>query len=268
MAITIHPNNANTPELAPVDRQFVDLIQNKITMYGQIPYTVPEKLIVETIKSSARLFYKYYDKAWKSSFFYISKADLLEYSGSNSFVNLCVAVDPRIRIIKKIYEMSSNTMGDDMFMDMNQYATDNRAIGGNASQNSFINKNLYIIEAAVRMVEKRAYDAVFGSGVPFNFSPNTSELILRAEPKTNIVLDVKMDNDINSLYNDSFFERHVLANVKRELKRLIGGHTFPLPGDVTINGDEICNNLEDVEKVEDILKASGGVGDIIMKRRG
>jgi hypothetical protein len=58
----------------------------------------------------------------------------------------------------------------------------------------------------------------------------------------------------------------VIANVKKELKRILGGHVFPLPGDVTISAEEICNNIEDAADVETIIKAGGGVGDIIVKR--
>jgi hypothetical protein len=39
-----------------------------------------------------------------------------------------------------------------------------------------------------------------------------------------------------------------------------------LPGDATLNVDELCNNTEDAEKVEEILKQAGGVGDIIIYR--
>ena len=57
-----------------------------------------------------------------------------------------------------------------------------------------------------------------------------------------------------------------MANTKKELKRLIAGHTFNLPGGVTVSADEICNNLDDAENVENLIKSSSGVGDIIMKR--
>jgi hypothetical protein len=130
-----------------------------------------------------------------------------------------------------------------------------------------INNNLFIVETAVKAVESRAFDNIFSSRLPYDFSPATHELILKRNPINNIILDVYADNDISCLYNDTFFERHVLANTKKELKRLIAGHVFELPGGVTMSADEICNDIEDASKVEELIKAGGGVGDIILRRR-
>ena len=69
-----------------------------------------------------------------------------------------------------------------------------------------------------------------------------------------------------TLYEDNYFERYVIANVKRELKRIIGSHTIPLPGGATLNVDEICNNIEDAENIEEKIRAMNGTGDIISQR--
>ena len=52
-----------------------------------------------------------------------------------------------------------------------------------------------------------------------------------------------------------------------ELRRLLGGHTFQLPGEVQLNVDELCANCnEEVQEVKDILKGSTGIGDLILQR--
>jgi hypothetical protein len=260
MAIT---PNIKSDSLSPIDKAFVDIVNNKITLFGQIPYTIPEKMIIEVIKSSARYFYKYYSNSWRQSYYYIKKSDIIEYIGTDNFATLFLTINPRIRIVKEIYE--ANITGPTS-MSAAMYNTSK--IGNqNDMYGSVVNNNLFILETAVKSVESRSFDMIFSGRLPYDFSPATHELILKKAPKGNIVLDVYADNEISCLYNDTFFERHVMANVKRELKRLLAGHVFNLPGDVTMTADEICNNIEDAEKVEDLVKSGSGVGDIIMKRR-
>lgn len=262
MAITQN-NISSNDKLAPQDRAFVDTIINKITLFGQIPYSIPEKMIVEVIKSSARHFYKYYSNSWKQSYYYINKQDIINYLGSDNFVTLSLEVSPRIRIVKEIYE--ANVTGPTS-MSAATYQT--AKVGSqNDMYGTSINNNLFIVETAVKAVESRAFDNIFSSRLPYDFSPATHELILKRNPINNIILDVYADNDISCLYNDTFFERHVLANTKKELKRLIAGHVFELPGGVTMSADEICNDIDDASKVEELIKAGGGVGDIILRRR-
>jgi len=256
-------NTNNQSSLNQIDRNFVDTIINKITLFGQIPYSIPVPMVVEVIKSSARHFYKYHANAWKKSYYVIKQQDILKYAGTDNFQYLGLTVNPKIRIINEIYEanVSDITSISGAMYDSAKYGEKTDSYGAS------VNNNLYIIEATVKMVEARAMDNMLSSRMPYDYSTNTHELLLKRAPKADLVLDVYMDNEINSLYNDSWFERHVLAGCKKELKRLIAGHTFNLPGGVTVSADEICNGIEDIEKIEDLIKASSGVGDIIMKRK-
>lgn len=256
-------NQNNQNELSQIDRNFVNSIVNKISLFGQLPYAIPVPMIVEVIKSSARYFYKYHANAWKQSYYTIKKEDIIHFAGCDNFNVIGLTVNPRIRIVKEVYEANVQEIASitGAMYDSSKYGKKDDMYG------SSINNNLFIIETSVKLVEARAFDNIFSARMPFEFSVNTHELVLKRAPKADLVLDVSVDNEINSLYNDSWFERHVLANCKRELKRLIAGHTFNLPGGVTVSAEEICNNIEDAEKVEDLIKASSGVGDIILKRR-
>lgn len=259
----IADNISSTNALSPIDKAFVDTISNKITLFGQIPYTIPEKMMIEVIKSSARYFYKYYSNAWRQSYYYINRLDIIAYLGTDNFQTLFLTINPRIRIVKEIYE--ANVTGPSS-MSAAMYNT-SKVGNQNDMYGSVVNNNLFILETAVKSVETRTFDMIFSGRLPFDFSPSTHELMLKKKPFGNLILDVYSDNEISTLYNDTFFERHVMANIKKELKRLIGGHTFQLPGDVTVSADDICNNLEDAENIENLIKSGSGVGDIILKRR-
>ncbi len=255
-------NQNNGDDLSQIDRNFVNTIVNKISLFGQIPYSIPVPMIVEVIKSSARYFYKYHANAWKLTYYKIELTDIIQFAGSDNFTYLGLTVSPRIRVIKEIYEanVTSTTSIISSMYDTAKYNQKNDMYG------STVNNNLFIIEASVQMVESRAFDNLFSAKMPYDYSSNTHELILKRKPTASLVLECYADNDISSLYNDAWFERHVVANSKKELKRLIAGHTFNLPGGVTVSADEICNNLEDATDVENLIKAGSGIGDIILKR--
>ena len=253
-------NLQNQTQLSQIDSNFVDNIINKITLFGQIPYSIPKLMVIEVIKSSARYFYKYHSNSWRKSYYLIKKEDIINYAGSDNFIFIGLTINPEIRLINEIYEANMPDAGS------TSAAMFDSAKYGNDLYGSSVNNNLYMIESTVKMVEARAFRNMLSSRMPYDFSPNTHELLLKRAPKADLVLDVSRDNEISSLYNDAWFERHVMANTKKELKRLIAGHTFNLPGGVTVSADEICNNLDDAENVENLIKSSSGVGDIIMKR--
>ena len=107
---------------------------------------------------------------------------------------------------------------------------------------------------------------VFGTAVVFHYSNLTHKIRFATPVFSNLVLECIINIDVQNLYNDDLFIRHTIGRTKQELKRLIAGHVFELPGGTTLNAEEICNNLEDVENVENTIKAGSGIGDIIMSR--
>lgn len=271
--INHNPNNSGNSsfELSQADRQYVEIIDNRLTMFGQLPYTVPEKMIIQQIKQAALYFYRNYFNATQKAFFYIKNEDLILYSETHfpdmwmdGFRGCMVSIHPSIRVVSNIWETNKEReFGVNELIENLQYGV-NPAYYGQSLLG--INQNLYITEAACKMVEQATIQTVFGESIPFDFNPLTHKLMISKELKRSIVLECEKDVDIQNLYNDDLFDRYVYGLCKRELKRMIGSHTIPLPGDAQLNIDEICNNLDDIEKVEDIIKNGSGLGDIIMMK--
>lgn len=259
----------NSLTLLEADNEFINLVNDRITMYGQIPYTVPQKLIIAIIKESARYFYRHYWKSTYKTFYHLPKDSVKEFLGLSDakltdFADYCVTVSSKIAIIKEIYEADVNNVNTAQELLNNIQLLQMTAPYGNTVAG--INNSLYISEACCRMIEQQNYQSIFGTSVPFNFNTLTHQLYIHKPLSTNLLLEVECRVDIQYLYEDDLFIRHVIARVKQELKRVLAGHTIELPGGVQLNADEICNNIEDVEKVEEILKASNGIGDIILIR--
>lgn len=255
----------NPYEVNQEDIQFITLIQNRITGYGQIPYTVPTNLIVDVIKSSAKFFYHWYPLALHHSYYAVKTKSLVIVNDFEQLNKNSIKINPRIKVINKIYESMSHRSKSD---DFNAYDTQSTISGSALSTNGTgIDNNMFMIENAVRMVELSALRQMFKTTVSFRFNMYTHELILKRIPSVGtIVLDCSVCNDITALYEDIYFERHVIANVKRELKRIIGTHTIPLPGGAILNVEELCNNIEDAENIEDKVRAMNSMGDIISTR--
>lgn len=261
------PNASNKQSLSPADRDFVDLLNNRLTMFGQLSYNIPEKMYIECIKSSAKWFYKYAANANYRKFLKIKTTDLLDIAGTLAFTTTgykSVHLHPSIRVVKEIHRTNKNNQITSMEVINNVTQGMNTSYYGQSLLG--INNNLYITEAFCKMVEENVMDAIMGESIPFDYNPLTNDLYLFKNITTNIMLETLCDIPLQNLYNDSLFERHVTGCCKRELKRLIAAHVIELPGNATVSAEEICNNLEDIEAVETAVKASSGMGDIIMRK--
>lgn len=262
---TLSNKNFNPYSVNEQDINFINLVQNKITGYGQIPYTVPTNLIIDVIKSSAKFFYQWYPLALHHSFYAIKKSDIIKVAKYNTFNSNSIIINPRIKVILKIREAIPYFQKADDFNLFDMQST----ISGSyiAVNGSGIDNNLFLIENAVKMVELSALSQMFKNTVSFRFNMYTHTLSFKKIPEAEtLILECSVCNDIATLYEDNYFERYVIANVKRELKRIIGSHTIPLPGGATLNVDEICNNIEEAENIEEKIRAMNGTGDIISQR--
>ncbi len=279
--ITVNSNNVEI-QLTAEDLQFVNDIQDKVTSYGQIPYDVPMKLIVGVIRTSARMFYRMgYYKSQQKAFYFLPKSEIYRFGTNTDNQIKSISTDPTrepshnfqgyivqlpgfVSNVMEIHKTNQKSALTSMELIENIQTTQRTSPYGQSLMG--INNSLYIIESADKMIEQQAFDSIFRSEIPISFNPATKSLIINQKVNVNLVLETICNVDIQHLYNDDLFIRHVYGTVKKELKRVIGGHTIELPGGASLNPDEICNNLEDTEKVEEILKAASGVGDIIMMR--
>mgnify|MGYP001036150578 FL=1 len=270
MPVQVHkPTGQQSIEMSSADQQYVQWINDRLTMYGQLPYTVPQRMIVSCIIQSARLFYRMYYNAQESLWMILREEDVKKFSDENfpvlkrqGYTGYGVKLHPSIRAIRQIRETDNNNNLSAMeILDNLQYGVNPQYYGQALIG---INNNLYITEAVCKMVEATAMENITGVSIPYNYNPLTNMLLISYDIRKAIAIHVSRDIPLANLYKDDLFDRHVLASCKRELKRLIGSHTIQLPGDVTVNVDEVCNNIEDAQTVEEILKAASGVGDIIL----
>jgi hypothetical protein len=264
--------NKPTFELDPQDRDFINLVQNRITGYGQIPYSVPEQLIIDIIRECAKYFFRY------GSFRYgqtvwgcLSKDDIKSYTSPNTIISYHCKLPPFIINVIEIYERGNNLAPSDMLQQFannsySSYSSYSMSATGGFSQVG-INSNLYVTEAVARLVMDNVYQSCCTTMVAFDFNIVTKDLLIHHEIKKDLVVKYVTNIHLHNLYEDELFLRYVIAKCKRELKRVLAGHTIELPGGVTLDSEAICDNIEDIELVETNLKESSGIGDIILWRQ-
>lgn len=268
--------NQDSNHSSPIDNQFIDKVMNVLTLYNSLPYKIPRLMVIECIKTAARYFYMYYNSASRKAYLYLRKQDIQDYlqnqfgSVVNGETQINIMVNPRIRVIMKLHKFDGNL--DNIFVnDLNddfsgEFGNLNSFRSSHNTRYSSIDRHLFFIENAIKMVEINALPTIFGKSIPFEYNQPTNTLMIKTSLNHNLLMECLVDVNISNLYNDSLFERYVIALAKRELRRLIGSHTIQLPGDVTINVDELTAGVDDIEKVEEIVKNSSGIGDIMFFR--
>lgn len=273
--VDINANNINSKKqitLSAADEMYIDTVENKLTMFRQLPYTVPRLMVIENIKSAARAFYRQYYNAIHDAFVFLDLSDIKKMSEecfhvdyNQGFRGHLVRLHPSIRVVTGVYEtnlqqpQTVNDVVQQLAWGVNPQYYGQSLIG--------INNNLYITEYTCKMVEITAMQNIFGDGVPFDYNPLTHMFSVYRDVKHNLVLKCERDIPLQNLYNDELFDRYVMALCKISLRTMVGSHTMNLPGEVTVDIENLCYGADsEKDKVEEILKAGSGLGDIILFR--
>lgn len=278
----IHINNTPT-NLTEEDSRFIELVNNRITTYGQIPYTVPQPLIIDMIKEGARFFYKNYWKSGVEVWAVLEKKELTRYLTTNGVIggdrkpilSFHVKLPPSVKYVREIYERGNSNINWDLTLGFSSSGSLNTSTTVSSQYSSRmsgsnqlfgINNDLYIQESVVKLTENNVYESCCTTMVAFTFDPLTKDLFVHRELKKDFVLKYCKNVELQYLYLDDLFIKYIIAKCEKELKRLLAGHTFQLPGGVEVSADEICSHIEDIDSVEEQVKASAGLGDVILYR--
>ena len=119
------------------------------------------------------------------------------------------------------------------------------------SDQSVIGEDLmsFIIADAYTSLRSQLLDKL---AMNYDFNHLTKKFKILGElPPDAVILKVKKTIDDNSLFEDMYFFRYVVAKCYRNLSRLYGTFQYNLPGGVTINFDNLKSMGDDeIEKIE------------------
>jgi hypothetical protein len=101
---------------------------------------------------------------------------------------------------------------------------------------------------------------IFQHPITFRYNRLTNNLRFLGElPRKDVIVDVLVAIPDCDMYNDDLFRRYVIADCKANLGRVLGTFSYQLPGNISINVEQIANegNTEKDNIIQEIKDMSG-----------
>lgn len=260
---------------------FVESIQNEMTVNGSIPFSIPAESIAQLAKNAKTLFYKMYEDAHEEMFIAIPESEIRKRSFQRGLHNMDGQGD------KKVVDRHQHTRGTYMLPEgvisvVGVYSIDGWS--GEAGWNTgLLGKNSGDVSLQ-RMVYQSVYDRtmavsadntmyyictesfldlsrqLFQNMISFRYNRLTNNLRFLGElPKGDVILDVLVRVPDCDLYNDDLYRRYVIADCKSQLARILGSFSFQMPGNISINVESIANegSAEKEQVIQELKDMSG-----------
>lgn len=263
---------------------FVESIQNEMSVNGAIPFTIPAESIAQITKNAKTMFYKSYEDASEEVFIAIPESEIRKRSFQRGIHTMDGPGDNKVTAKFKKGEGDNPNTGhtrgtyllpDGVISVVGVYALNSWS--GEAGWNTgLLGKNSGDVSLH-RMVYQSVYDRtmavsadntmyyicteafldisrqIFQNMISFKYNRLTNNLRFLGElPKSDVILDVLVRVPDCDLYNDDLFRRYVIADCKVQLSRILGAFSYQMPGNVSINVEAIAN--EGATEKENIIQ--------------
>ena len=231
---------------------FVESIQNEMSVNGSIPFTIPAESIAQLTKNAKTMFYKMYEDATEEMFIAIPESEIRKHSSEG-----VISVVGVYSLGGWSGEAGWNTgllgknSGDVSLHRMVYQSVYDRTMAVSADNTMY-----YICTEAFLDVSRQ----IFQNMISFKYNRLTNNLRFLGElPKSDVILDVLVRVPDCDLYNDDLFRRYVIAECKVQLSRILGAFTYQLPGNVSINVEAIANegSTEKEQILQELKDMSG-----------
>ncbi len=270
---------------------FVESIQNEISVNGAIPFTIPAESIAQITKNAKTMFYKSYEDSTEEMFIAIPESEIRKKSFQRGIHTMDGPGDNKVTAKFKKGEgdnpntghtRGTYTLPEGVISVVGVYEIG--AFSGESGWNSgLLGKSAGDISLN-RMVYQSVYDRtmavsadntmyyicteafldisrqIFQNMISFKYNRLTNNLRFLGElPKSDVILDVLVRVPDCDLYNDDLFRRYVIADCKVQLSRILGAFSYQLPGNITVNVEAIANegSTEKEQILQELKDMSG-----------
>ena len=239
---------------------FVESIQNELTVNGSIPFSIPAESIAQLTKNAKTMFYKMYEDATEEFFIAIPHKEIESRAFKKTIPTMKEGGDKSVLSDRR----GTFTLPEGVISVVGVY---DREWSGEAGWNTgLLGKNSGDISIQ-RMVYQSVYDRnvavsadntmyyicteafldvsrqLFTHMISYRYNRLSNNIRFLGElPKGDVVLDVLVRVSDCDLYNDDLFRRYVMADVKSQISRVLGAFNFSLPGNISINVEQIAND--------------------------
>lgn len=257
---------------------FIESIQNEMSVNGSIPFTIPAESIAQLTKNARTLFYKSYEDATEEMFIAIPQSELKKRSFRHGIEHMKGEGDKNVLKDRR----GTFMLPEGVVSVVGVYSIDGWS--GEAGWNTgLLGKNSGDISLQ-RMVYQSVYDRtmavsadntmyyicteafldvsrqIFQNMISFRYNRLSNNLRFLGElPKGDVILDVLVRVSGCDLYNDDLFRRYVLADCKCQMSRILGAFSYQMPGNISINVEAIANegNTEKEAILQELKDMSG-----------
>lgn len=260
---------------------FVESIQNEMSVNGAIPFTIPAESIAQLTKNAKTMFYKMYEDATEEMFIAIPESEIrkrrfqrgvhtMKEPGDNKVTNRkehtrgTYLLPEGVVSVVGVYEIGAfsgesgwnsgllgKSAGDVSLHRMVYQSVYDRTMAVSADNTMY-----YICTEAFLDMSRQ----IFQNMISFKYNRLTNNLRFLGElPKSDVILDVLVRVPDCDLYNDDLFRRYVIADCKVQLSRILGAFSYQMPGNISVNVEAIANegSSEKEQIIQELKDMSG-----------
>ena len=263
---------------------FVESVQNEMSVQGAIPFTIPAESIAQLTKNAKTMFYKMYEDASEEMFIAIPESEIRKRSFQRGIHTMDGPGDNKVTAkFKKgegdnpntghtrgTYTLPEGVISVVGVYELNAFSGEsgwNSGLlgksAGDVSLNRMVYQSVYDRTMAVSADNTMYYICteafldisrqIFQNMISFKYNRLTNNLRFLGElPKSDVILDVLVRVPDCDLYNDDLFRRYVIADCKVQLSRILGAFSYQLPGNISVNVEAIAN--EGATEKENIIQ--------------
>ena len=270
---------------------FVESIQNEMSVNGAIPFTIPAESIAQITKNAKTMFYKSYEDSTEEMFIAIPESEIRKRSFQRGIHSMDGPGDNKVTAKFKKGEgdnpNTGHTRGTYVLPEgvisvvgvyeigafSGESGWNSGLLGksaGDVSLNRMVYQSVYDRTMAVSADNTMYYICteafldisrqIFQNMISFRYNRLTNNLRFLGElPKSDVILDVLVRVPDCDLYNDDLFRRYVIADCKVQLSRILGAFSYQLPGNISVNVEAIANegSTEKEQILQELKDMSG-----------
>lgn len=227
--------------------ELLEDIKDEITFSGMLPYSLPEKELKRILDIDARYFYDNWRHAVESQYILIPTS---VFSHPQFKKKRQIQLPDCVQFVVDLKEAK----GASIFATIDRDFSEQKFIGSEVYLTPFMGESIMY-----RTIMFSFLDLTRGlivDTIAYDFNKNTKSLgFIGRTPKVAAVARVYKKLDRDELYEDELYQRHVRAHAKVRLSHMLQTFNYTLPGDVTINYQNIVTTAEkEMEEVKAMIK--------------
>lgn len=235
-------------------------VQQEITSFCQIPFTIPKEEVIRIINNAKMWFYKHYEYSVQEKY-YAVKSDIFKTESFKK--NGEIIMPDSVWSVNSVYQISrwageDGGFGGKSFIGLDPDFALDKFVYNNVYGSGIGSEQLmyYVINAYFIDLARMNLQGM----ISYNYNYLNKKFRFMGElPKNDVVFLIYEKINDCDLFSDELFIRYITAQVKKQLGRILGTFNFNLPGNIQINYSDIKDEgKEELAAIEEEIKTDEG----------